>query len=62
MSYGVAITYVLVDTVDKYLRARKQARVELDSIALDPSVDEDRCARPCAPAPPPRPQGTNNYV
>jgi len=43
LSYAVAITYVLVDTFDKYNRARKQARVELDSIDLDPSVDEDRC-------------------
>ena len=52
LSYGVAITYVLVDTFDKYSRACKQARMELKSIDLDPSVDEARCAAPSQLRPP----------
>lgn len=51
LSYAIAITYVLVDTFDKYSRARKQARIELDSIDLEPSVDADRCAASCQPCP-----------
>lgn len=51
LSYGIAVTYVLVDTFDKYSRARKQARMELDSIELDPSVDGDRCAASRQPCP-----------
>ncbi|BDA50051.1 probable mitochondrial fission process protein 1 [Coccomyxa sp. Obi] len=42
-SYGVAISYVLVDTVDKGLKAYKEARTELDANAsLHPEVDTPR--------------------
>lgn len=41
-SYAVAISYVLTDTFDKWNRARKQAKEELDSIDLDPAVNEGR--------------------
>jgi hypothetical protein len=41
-SYAVAISYVLTDTYDKWARARKQARQELNSIDLDPAVVEGR--------------------
>lgn len=41
-SYAVAITYVLVDTYDKYARAKTEAKQELDSINLDPSVNESK--------------------
>lgn len=45
-SYGVAISYVLVDTVDKGLKAYKEARTELDANAsLHPEVDTPRCGR-----------------
>ena len=40
--YAVAISYVLTDTYDKWARARKQAKQELDSIDLDPAVAEGR--------------------
>ena len=43
-SYGVAISYVLVDTVDKGLKAYKEAQTELDANAsLHPEVDTPRC-------------------
>lgn len=45
-SYAVAISYVLTDTYDKWARARKQAKAELDSIDLDPAVNEGRSATP----------------
>lgn len=41
-SYAVAITYVLVDTYDKYSRAKGDASRELDSIDLDSSINKPR--------------------
>ncbi len=43
-SYAVAITYVLVDTVDKGIKAYAAAKKELDDKAsLHPDVDTPRC-------------------
>ena len=42
-SYGVAISYVLVDTADKGIKAYQLARSELDANAsLHPEVDTPR--------------------
>lgn len=44
-SYGVAISYVLVDTADKGIKAYQLARSELDANAsLHPEVDTPRSA------------------
>ena len=44
-SYGVAISYVLVDTADKGIKAYQLARSELGGNAtLHPEVDTPRCA------------------
>ena len=44
-SYGVAISYVLVDTADKGIKAYQLARSELDANAsLHPEVDTPRFA------------------
>lgn len=41
-SYVVAIVYVLADTYDKFSRAKSEAKQELNSIDLDPSINERR--------------------
>lgn len=43
LSYGVAIAYVLVDTVDKGLKAFREAEAELNVPTLNPAVDAPRC-------------------
>lgn len=42
LSYGVAIAYVLVDTVDKGLKAFREAEAELNVLTLNPAVDAPR--------------------
>lgn len=45
-TYAMAITYVLVDTYDKGLKAYRRAKRELDASAdLDARVDKDKLAR-----------------
>ena len=43
LSYSVAIAYVLVDTVDKGLKAFREAEAELNVPTLNPAVDAPRC-------------------
>lgn len=45
LSYAVAISYVLVDTIDKGFLAYKQAKHQLGSSQLDPSVDAAKLTR-----------------